>query len=95
MSLQASSPASQVMVTFHTMSVDTESSPTLRSARARCMMKKFIRDLRVLGESCVMSTSELPDTITVSSRQMNTSCSVCKTRRNKYPGRDNNTNTTL
>ena len=79
------------------MSVDTERRPTLRSARARCMMKKFIRDLLaemetgvdiqhggrmrssylVRGDSWVMSTSVLPDTITVSSRHRNTSCSVC------------------
>ena len=79
------------------MSVDTERRPTLRSARARCMMKKFILDLLggwlwcryedmshggrsnylVRGDSWVISTSVLPDTITVSSRHRNTSCSVC------------------
>ena len=31
----------------------------------------------VRGDSWVMSTSVLPDTITVSSRHRNTSCSVC------------------
>ena len=31
----------------------------------------------VRGDSCVISTSVLPDTITVSSRHRNTSCSVC------------------
>ena len=58
------------------MSVDTERRPTLRSARARCMMKKFILDLLVRGESWVMRTRVFPDTMTVRRRQRKTSCSV-------------------
>ena len=46
MILQATNPASQEMVIFHMMSVRTEMRPTNKSAAAKCLMKKFIRDLR-------------------------------------------------
>ena len=44
MSLQTTTPASQEMVIFQMMSVRTEIRPTQRSAAARFLMKKFIRD---------------------------------------------------
>ena len=44
MSLQTTTPASQEMVIFQMMSVRTEIRPTHRSAAARFLMKKFIRD---------------------------------------------------
>ena len=47
-----------------------------RSERARLPMKTFLAD-RISGALImVMRTRELPDTITVSSRHRNTSCSV-------------------
>ena len=49
MILQATNPASQEMVIFHMMSVRTEMRPTNKSAAAKCLMKKFIRDLRPFG----------------------------------------------
>ena len=49
MILQATNPASQEMVIFHMMSVRTEMRPTNRSAAAKCLIKKFIRDLRPLN----------------------------------------------
>ena len=52
MSLQTTTPASQEMVIFQMMSVRTEIRPTHRSAAARFLMKKFIRDFRPLGSVC-------------------------------------------
>ena len=60
MSLQTTIPASQEMVIFQMMSVRTLMRPTQRSAAARCLMKKFIRDLRPLAVIRAISTVELP-----------------------------------
>ena len=50
MSLQTTTPASQEMVIFQMMSVRTEMRPTHRSAAARFLMKKFIRDFLPWGQ---------------------------------------------
>jgi hypothetical protein len=55
-------PASHEMVIFQMMSVRTLTRPTQRSAAARCLMKKFMRDFRPLDVTSTVKTAELPDT---------------------------------
>ena len=62
MSLQTTIPASQEMVIFQMMSVRTLMRPTQRSAAAKCLMKKFIRDFRPLAMMRAIRTVELPET---------------------------------
>jgi hypothetical protein len=44
------------------MSVRTLTRPTQRSAAAKCLMKKLIRDFRPLDVINTVKTAELPDT---------------------------------
>lgn len=44
---------------------------------ARCLMKKFILDLRLLVEKSVIKTAEFPSTMTVNKIHKTVNCSVC------------------
>ncbi len=53
-------------------------SPTHKSAAARCLMKKFMRDLRPLDKSRAISTVALPITMSANNTHRNVSCSTWK-----------------
>ena len=76
MILHATNPASHEMVIFHMMSVKTEMRPTQRSAEAKCLMKKFIRDLWPLDSSKAIRTVALPTTMKTKRIHRKVNCST-------------------
>lgn len=64
-----------VPVNLQAMSTRTLNRPTLRSAMANCLMKKFIRDF-LLFRYKVMRTAELPNTIVAKRIHRTVNCSV-------------------
>ena len=76
MILHATKPASQEMVIFQMMSVKTEMRPTQRSAEAKCLMKKFIRDLWPLDKRSAISTVALPTTMKTKRIHRKVNCST-------------------
>ena len=74
--LHANQPASQEMVIFQMISVNTTKNPTNRSAEAKCLIKKFMRDLWPLEVSMAMSMVVLPTTMKTNRIHRKVNCST-------------------